>query len=104
MCTGMDYSRIDFYLFEFHFTTVIFGFSATIVLFIAGIYQGWGGPSLIKILSDDYPISVTEEEASYITIIGPVGHVTGGFLASYLADYIGRKNTVLSIGFPQVRN
>lgn len=76
--------------------------TATITLFTAGIHQGWGGPSLIKILSDEYPIPVTEEEASYITIIGPVGHVIGSFLASYLADYIGRKNTVLSIGIPQV--
>ncbi|KAF7268081.1 hypothetical protein GWI33_018743 [Rhynchophorus ferrugineus] len=76
--------------------------TATITLFTAGIYQGWAGPSLLKILSEEYPIDVTAEEASYITIIGPVGHVIGGFSASYLADYIGRKNTVLSIGIPQV--
>ncbi|XP_030761310.1 facilitated trehalose transporter Tret1-like isoform X2 [Sitophilus oryzae] len=72
------------------------------VVFTAGIYQGWAGPSLMKILSDEYPIKVTVEEASYVTIVGPVGHVIGGFSASYLADYVGRKNTVLAIGIPQV--
>ncbi|CAG9762037.1 unnamed protein product [Ceutorhynchus assimilis] len=77
-------------------------FIATITLFISGIHQGWAGPSLVKLLSDEYPIPVTEEEASYITIIGPVGHVIGGFLSSYLADFIGRKATVLSIGLPQL--
>ncbi|XP_050298938.1 facilitated trehalose transporter Tret1-like [Anthonomus grandis grandis] len=85
-----------------HFTQYLTVFTATITLFTAGIYQGWGGPSLMKILSDDFPIEVTEEEASYMMIIGPLGHVAGGFLASHLADFIGRKYTVLAIGLPQL--
>lgn len=75
---------------------------ATITLFTTGIYQGWGSPSLVKILSDEYPIEVTEDEASYITIIGALGHVTAGFLASQLSDRIGRKSTIIGIAIPQV--
>lgn len=75
---------------------------ATITLFTTGIYQGWGSPSLVKILSDEYPIEITEDEASYITIIGALGHVTAGFLASQLSDRIGRKSTIIGIAIPQV--
>ncbi|CAG9762039.1 unnamed protein product [Ceutorhynchus assimilis] len=76
--------------------------SASFAVFTVGIYQGWSSPSLIKIFSDEYPIDVTDEEASYITIIGNIGHVFAGFLASYLSDRIGRKSTMLAIAIPQI--
>lgn len=68
---------------------------------MAGCHGGWPGPSLRKILSDEYPFDVTSEEASYIAIIGPVGDVIGGVLGSTLIDIIGRKWTILSIFIPQ---
>ncbi|KAF7268083.1 hypothetical protein GWI33_018745 [Rhynchophorus ferrugineus] len=76
--------------------------SATLTLFSVGIYQGWSGPSLVKILSDEYPIPISQEEASYITIIGSVGHIVGGFLAGFLSDSIGRKLSIISISIPQI--
>ncbi|CAG9762036.1 unnamed protein product [Ceutorhynchus assimilis] len=69
---------------------------------ISGIYQGWPSPSLVKILSNEYPIEVTEEEASYIAVIGSIGHVFAAFLAASLSDWIGRKNTILCIALPQI--
>ncbi|XP_060528767.1 facilitated trehalose transporter Tret1-like [Cylas formicarius] len=76
--------------------------SATVVLFTSGLYQGWPAPSLTKIFSDEYPFEVNEEEGSYITIIGPMGHVIGGFIWSYLLDKIGRKKALLTISIPQI--
>lgn len=67
-----------------------------------GGYQGWTAPSLVKLLSDEYPIPISQEDASIVATIGCLGHVIGGFLGSSLSDLIGRKTTIMSIGIPQV--
>ncbi|XP_019881405.2 facilitated trehalose transporter Tret1-like isoform X2 [Aethina tumida] len=83
------------------FTQIIAVLAVSFAVFVAGCHGGWPGPSLRKILSDEYPFDVTSEEASYIAIIGPVGDVIGGVLGSTLIDIIGRKWTILSIFIPQ---
>jgi hypothetical protein len=45
-----------------------------------GLHSGWPAPSLPKLLSDEFPYDVTNEEASYITIIGYVGNLCGGLV------------------------
>ncbi|XP_030761292.1 facilitated trehalose transporter Tret1-like isoform X2 [Sitophilus oryzae] len=67
-----------------------------------GGYQGWTAPSLVKLLSDEYPIPISQEDASIVATIGCLGHVIGGFLGSSLSDLIGRKTTIMSIGIPQI--
>lgn len=62
-----------------------------------GGYQGWTAPSLVKLLSDEYPIPISQEDASIVATIGCLGHVIGGFLGSSLSDLIGRKTTIMSI-------
>ncbi|RZC32123.1 facilitated trehalose transporter Tret1-like [Asbolus verrucosus] len=76
--------------------------TALLSMFCSGIHFGWPSPSLPRIFSDEYPFNVTAEEASYITIIGPVGDVAGNILSSLLVDLIGRKWTILLIGAPQI--
>ncbi|KAH0809886.1 hypothetical protein GEV33_012903 [Tenebrio molitor] len=61
----------------------------------------WPAPSLPKLLSDEYPNDVTNEEASYITIIGYVGNICGGFIGASFLDKIGRRRTILLIALPQ---
>ncbi|XP_030761303.1 facilitated trehalose transporter Tret1-like isoform X2 [Sitophilus oryzae] len=87
---------------ESHITQYLAAVTASLTFLNFGIYQGWPGPALVKILSDEYPISVDQEEASIVATIGTVGHVIGGFTASYLADHIGRKTTIMGIGLPQI--
>lgn len=54
-----------------------------------------------KLISADYPYHITKEEASYITIIAPIGDVIGSLLATTVLDVIGRKKTILYSGVPQ---
>lgn len=75
---------------------------AALTIFCGGLHYGWAMPSLTKIMSDEYPFAVTEDTASYIVIMGPVGHVIGGISGSLLIDLIGRRNAVLAIAVPQI--
>lgn len=70
------------------------------MVFTTGIHIGWASPSLRKILSDEYPFEVTEEEASYIAIIGFAGDIIGGVCGASLIDKLGRRLTLLSLAIP----
>ncbi|KAJ8982610.1 hypothetical protein NQ317_005082 [Molorchus minor] len=76
--------------------------SALFAIFNSGIHFGWPSPSVPKILSEEYVFNVTVEEASYITIIGPVGDLFGSIIYPAIVDRIGRKNTILLIAVPQI--
>lgn len=76
--------------------------TANILIFINGIHMGWTSPSLRKILSEDYPLQVSEEEGSYIAIISYIGDIVGGIYGCSLINIIGRRNTLLSITVPYV--
>lgn len=76
--------------------------SVCIAVFTAGFHFGWPSPSLTKLMSDEYPFDVSEDEASTITVISHAGHVVGGFLGCTLNDMIGRKSTILAITVPQI--
>ncbi|XP_076273063.1 facilitated trehalose transporter Tret1-like [Rhynchophorus ferrugineus] len=95
---GQNFQKND----QSHLTQYLAAFTASLTFFTSGLYQGWSGASLVKILSDEYPIPVNQEEASYIATIGTLGHVVGGFLFSFLADHIGRKAAIMSIGIPHI--
>ena len=75
---------------------------ASIVVFTAGLHTGWPAPSLPKLLSNEYPFDVTNEEASYIVIIGSLGNFFGSFVGNVFMDKIGRRTTLLLIALPQV--
>nr|CAI5862708.1 unnamed protein product [Callosobruchus analis] len=66
--------------------------SASICNFTAGINYGWPLPSLKRLMSDEFPLEVTEEDASYVTIANNVGNLLGGVLSIFFMDRIGRKN------------
>jgi sugar porter (SP) family MFS transporter len=77
-------------------------FLANVAIFTMGLHSGWPAPSLPKLLSDEFPYDVTNEEASYITIIGYVGNLCGGLVGAALLDKIGRRRTILAIALPQL--
>ncbi|CAH1968680.1 unnamed protein product [Acanthoscelides obtectus] len=72
--------------------------SASISIFTAGINYGWPLPSLKRIMSDEFPLEVTEEDASYVTIANNVGNLIGGVLATFLIDRVGRKHSSMVYG------
>ncbi|KAJ3616917.1 hypothetical protein MTP99_005572, partial [Tenebrio molitor] len=71
--------------------------AANVAIFTMGLHTGWPGPSLPKILSDEFPYDVSNEAGSYITIVGNLGTVFGGLMGSLLLDRIGRRRTMLLI-------
>ncbi|XP_063926781.1 facilitated trehalose transporter Tret1-2 homolog [Zophobas morio] len=75
---------------------------ASLAVFTTGLHTGWPAPSLPKLLSDEYPYDISNDEASYVTIIGHLGNLCGGLLGTTLLDKIGRKKTILAIAVPQL--
>ncbi|GLV39717.1 uncharacterized protein CBL_08217 [Carabus blaptoides fortunei] len=65
-----------------------------------GLHYSWTSPALPILLSDDFPVNITSDEASYIAMIGPIGDFFGAPLAAWFADIIGRKNGILLIALP----
>lgn len=70
--------------------------------FACGTHFAWPSPSIPIIISDDFPVNITSEEASYIPVIGPVGNVIGAPLTALLAGVLGRKPTVLCLAGPHI--
>ncbi|KAJ3651070.1 hypothetical protein Zmor_017131 [Zophobas morio] len=64
--------------------------------FSGGIHFGWPSPSIPKLLSDDFPIKVTPEDASFITTSALLSQIIGNVASSILIDTAGRKVTLLS--------
>jgi MFS family permease len=75
---------------------------AVVVMFTSGIHYGWPSPFLPKLLSEDHPLNMNSEEASYITTSASVGDIVGSIVCTTLADTIGRKTTLLLIALPQI--
>lgn len=76
--------------------------SATIAAFACGTHFAWTSPSIPILISEDFHINITKEEASYIPVIGPVGNIIGAPLTAILANQFGRKPTVLLIAVPHI--
>ncbi|KAJ8971685.1 hypothetical protein NQ317_014003 [Molorchus minor] len=67
-----------------------------------GILFGWSSPFLVKITKDKESYDITEDEASYFTVIPAIAMILSCFLFSGLIDIIGRKRTLLLITLPQL--
>lgn len=68
-----------------------------------GISNGWIAPNLIRFQSDGSPIGkITSEEVALIVSIVCVGGVVGTLLFGFLADWCGRKRTLLCMALPQL--
>lgn len=65
-----------------------------------GLHFAWPSPSLPIMLSEDFPLKITQQEASYIAVIAPLGNIIGAPLSALLVDHIGRKNVILLTSVP----
>ncbi|XP_044594914.1 facilitated trehalose transporter Tret1-1-like [Cotesia glomerata] len=80
--------------------------AANIAVVAGGATLGWTSPILLMLKKDpvspDNPIGrpISEEEASWIGSLTPVGALVGGFFAGYLAETFGRRATLLSSVIP----
>jgi MFS family permease len=62
----------------------------------------WSSPSIPKIVEDKVNYDISLDEASYFTVLPPIGAIASSFLFAKLNDTIGRKYSLLLIAFPHI--
>ncbi|KAG5886789.1 hypothetical protein JTB14_009422 [Gonioctena quinquepunctata] len=68
----------------------------------SGIMLSWSSPFLSKLVEDKENYDISEEEASYFSVIQPIAMMVSCILFSSLSDIIGRKTTLLLTAIPQL--
>ncbi|KAG5873957.1 hypothetical protein JTB14_001605 [Gonioctena quinquepunctata] len=68
---------------------------ASISAITSGILLAWPSPFTLKIARDDINYDITENEASYFSVIAPVVMVLTCPIFGILSDHIGRKRTLM---------
>ncbi|KAJ8931868.1 hypothetical protein NQ314_015134 [Rhamnusium bicolor] len=74
-----------------------------IICFVVGTCLSWTSPILPKLEDPEktpFDEALSTEQTSWISALLPLGAVLGPFIFGYLADRIGRKNTLLVCGVP----
>ncbi|XP_041985524.1 uncharacterized protein LOC121737858 [Aricia agestis] len=66
-------------------------------MFTAGMNLGWPSPMLVKLMSDDTPLSrpLTEDEGSWVVSVGFLCAAVSSLGLGVLLDTLGRKNSIL---------
>ncbi|EFA06748.1 facilitated trehalose transporter Tret1-2 homolog [Tribolium castaneum] len=77
-------------------------FLSCISAFNAGMLFSWSSPSIPKISEDKVNYDISLDEASYFTVLPPMGAICSCFVFSKLTDMIGRKHTLILIAIPQI--
>ncbi|CAH1111903.1 unnamed protein product [Psylliodes chrysocephalus] len=77
--------------------------AASIIFFVAGTTCTWSSPEIPKLedaSENPFGRPITPYEISWISSLLALGAIFGPFMFGYLADKIGRKNTMLCVGVP----
>ncbi|KAK9502080.1 hypothetical protein O3M35_012682 [Rhynocoris fuscipes] len=74
--------------------------AATMAAFAGGNVIGWSAPALPYLEAPDSPLPVTSHESSWIGSLLAIGAFIGALPAGPVADYFGRKITVISLAAP----
>lgn len=68
-----------------------------------GISNGWISPNLVSFQTDDSPIGrISQSEAALIVSSLCVGGLLGSIIFGFLADWCGRKKTIVWMALPQI--
>ncbi|CAG9132326.1 unnamed protein product [Plutella xylostella] len=76
--------------------------SATLITAAAGTTVGWTSPTLPLLLAEASPIPTTRDQASWIASLMILCSAVSPIPASYLADRIGTKKTLLLAAIPYI--
>jgi MFS family permease len=77
-------------------------FLSCLASYTAGMLFSWSSPSIPKIVEDKVNYNISLDEASYFTVLPPIGAIVSSFLFAKLNDTIGRKYSLLLIAFPHI--
>lgn len=75
-------------------------FLASLSMFITGMHFVWSSPSLPKLYGNESQINITIEEGSWIASMELLTNVPGSLIGAILADYLGRKKSILITTLP----
>lgn len=76
--------------------------SATLITAAAGTTVGWTSPTLPILLAEDSPIQTSADQSSWIASLMILFSAVSPIPASYLADRIGTKKTLLLASIPYI--
>ncbi|KAL0901711.1 hypothetical protein ABMA27_006896 [Loxostege sticticalis] len=76
--------------------------SATLITAAAGTTVGWTSPTLVMLMAPDSPIQTSPDQSSWIVSLMILFSAISPIPASYLADKIGTKKTLLLAAIPYI--
>ncbi|XP_023011500.2 facilitated trehalose transporter Tret1 [Leptinotarsa decemlineata] len=79
--------------------TYIVACAGNLISFSIGTSMTWTSPEIDK-LKNDTSINMTDEEGSWVSSLLQLGAVFGPVLYGFLADAVGRRYSVFSLGIP----
>ncbi|XP_033227935.1 facilitated trehalose transporter Tret1-2 homolog [Belonocnema kinseyi] len=78
--------------------------TASVCLFsmTAGITYSWTSPALPHLRSNNSEIPITQVEGAWIATSVDIGSFSGNIVFLFIANYLGRKNSLLMIAIPYI--
>ena len=73
-----------------------------LLTFNIGLANGWTSPYLAQLTDENALFHVTDEEASWIASLLPLGRLLGAVFGPLILECIGSKMSILSTGLPMV--
>ncbi|XP_018575643.1 facilitated trehalose transporter Tret1-like isoform X2 [Anoplophora glabripennis] len=79
--------------------TILIGCLANLT---CGTLLSWTSPFIVKLTTDKVYYDISEDEASYFTLIPPIAMIISSFIFSRLNDVLGRKPVLIFVAFPYI--
>uniref|UniRef100_A0A1B6CTG1 Major facilitator superfamily (MFS) profile domain-containing protein n=1 Tax=Clastoptera arizonana TaxID=38151 RepID=A0A1B6CTG1_9HEMI len=73
--------------------------TAALSVFIAGCWLGWPSPAVKMIMNKEAHITIEQDQIAWIVSLMDFGNVLSPIPSGYMADYFGRKITLISTAF-----
>ncbi|XP_067014327.2 facilitated trehalose transporter Tret1 isoform X3 [Anabrus simplex] len=99
ICDDAGYTKIGHSKTRQHVAAIL----ANLATLCIGMANAWTAPALPLIQRQTdviLPLYATEEQASWISSLLPIGAVVGALPAGYLADKLGRRRVLLMMALP----
>ncbi|XP_018365009.1 PREDICTED: facilitated trehalose transporter Tret1-like [Trachymyrmex cornetzi] len=76
--------------------------TVTLLTINIGLANGWTSPYLAQLTDENALFRVTDEEASWIASLLPLGRLLGAVFGPLILECIGSKMSILSTGLPMI--
>lgn len=76
------------------------GITGTLGIVSSEMHYGWPSQAIPSLTSGNYTITISQDEASWLTIMPLLGAIFGASISGVVVDWVGRKNIILFNTFP----